>query len=87
MKTRILLALVGLSATALLLFGCNNPDAVSRVIGSFGNIGGAEVAVFAKAKSINLVRKRLYSIHRVCIVAVGKNKTGGCRGELGKRGF
>ena len=44
MKPRILLPLAWLLVAGLLLFGCNNPDAVSRVLGSFGSIGGALAA-------------------------------------------
>jgi predicted Zn-dependent protease len=47
MKPRILLLVAGLLAAAALLFGCNNPDAVSRVLGSFGSIGGAPVGDYA----------------------------------------
>jgi len=47
MKPRILLSLAGLFVAGLLLFGCNNPDAVSRVLGSFGSIGGAPVGDYA----------------------------------------
>ncbi len=47
MKPRILLPLAGLLVAGLLLFGCNNPDAVSRVLGSFGSVGGAPVGDYA----------------------------------------
>ena len=47
MKPRILLPLAWLLVAGLLLFGCNNPDAVSRVLGSFGSIGGAPVGDYA----------------------------------------
>ena len=46
MKPRIFAA-GALLLAGLTLFGCNNPDAVSRVIGSFGNVGGAPVGDYA----------------------------------------
>ncbi len=58
MKLRVLLALTGLLCLGLALFGCNNPEAVSRVLGSFGaSIGGAPVGDYAESavKSINAV--------------------------------
>lgn len=48
MKPRLLLPLAWLAVAGLFLLGCNNPDAVSRVIGSFGaSIGGAPVGDYA----------------------------------------
>ncbi|WP_428561030.1 MAG: M48 family metalloprotease [Solidesulfovibrio sp. DCME] len=58
MKPRFLLALAWLAVGGLFLFGCNNPDAVSRVIGSFGaSLGGAPVGDYAAsaAKSVQAV--------------------------------
>lgn len=47
MKPRFLLSLFGLLAAGLVLYGCNNPDAVSRVLGSLGSVGGAPVGDYA----------------------------------------
>ncbi len=47
MKPRILLACAGLILAGFALYGCNNPDGVSRVLGSFGSIGGAPVGDYA----------------------------------------
>ncbi|MEA4854963.1 M48 family metalloprotease [Solidesulfovibrio sp.] len=48
MKPRLLLPLAWLAVAGLFLLGCNNPDAVSRVIGAFGaSIGGAPVGDYA----------------------------------------
>jgi predicted Zn-dependent protease len=47
MKPRLLLACGGLLLAGLVLVGCNNPDAVSRVFGSLGNVGGAPVGDYA----------------------------------------
>ena len=57
MKPRILFASVALLLAALALFGCNNPNAVSQALGSFGSIGGVPVGDYAAsaAKGVTAV--------------------------------
>lgn len=54
---RLLVSAVFVAAATLALYGCNNPDAVSRVLGSLGNFGGAPVGDYAASavKSVQAV--------------------------------
>ncbi|MFU2209112.1 M48 family metallopeptidase [Solidesulfovibrio sp. C21] len=58
MKSRILLSLAGLLVFGFALYGCNNPEGLSRVLGSFGaGVGGAPVGDYAASavKSVQAV--------------------------------
>ena len=56
MRPRVLLSLAWLLAAGLALYGCNNPDALNRVLGSFGS-GGGQVGDYAASavKSVQAV--------------------------------
>lgn len=57
MRRRLLLSLTGLLLAGMALYGCNNPDAVSRVLGSIGDVGGVPVGDYASsaAKGVQAV--------------------------------